>query len=129
MLVKWTSKMCPFHISKKTNLGTNYTLKNCINPALLCCKLLLNDSEKLRIKSKEPAYAHSPSPEPPPPPHLRKYTPYLEYWLPLAVTKTPPFLGLLRKSSQDYSPKIPPFPKKKGIHMRPHYAFEWGRAG
>ena len=61
-------------------------------------------------------YAHSPLPEPP----------YLGYWLPLAITKTPPFPGFLGKCSRDYGQKIPPFPEKTGIRMRPPYAFEWG---
>ena len=57
-------------------------------------------------------YARSPSPEPL---YLgEKIYPHLGYWLPLAIIKTPPFLGFLRKSSTDFTPKILPIPHACG---------------
>ena len=55
-------------------------------------------------------YARSPSPEPPI--SGKGYTPYLGYWLPLAIPKTPHFPGFLGKSSRYYAwlPKYPPPP-------------------
>ena len=53
-------------------------------------------------------YARSSSPEPP---YLGKRiytcTHVYGYWLPLAMTKTPPFPGFLGKSSRDYGQKYP----------------------
>ena len=51
--------------------------------------------------------------------------PYLEYWLSLAITKTPPFPGFLGRASRDYGPKYPPFPRKWEHPCGPPYAFEW----
>ena len=46
--------------------------------------------------------------------------PYLGYWLPLAITKTPPFLGFLGKSSRDYGLNIPPISQENGnTHAAP----------
>ena len=47
-------------------------------------------------------YARSPSLEPP----------YLGYWLPLEMTKTPPFPGFLGKSSRDYTAKKYPLSRE-----------------
>ena len=51
-------------------------------------------------------YAHSPS----------AVSPYLGYWLPLAITKNTPFPYFLGKSSRDYGQNTP-FPEKMGTPM------------
>ena len=70
-----------------------------------------------------------------PPSREKGYTPYLGYWLPLAVTKKHHtlfwvFLGNLPETT---GAKIPPFPEKMGIRMRPLTPglthSEWGGGG
>ena len=58
--------------------------------------------------------------------------PYLGYWLlPLAITKKTPFSGFSREIDlpETTVKKIPPFPEKMGMRMRPPHAFEWGGGG
>ena len=71
------------------------------------------------------AYARSPSPESPIS-RKRIYTPYLGYWLPLAIKINTPFWGLSQEIFLRVLPKIPPFPEKMGIRMRPPHAFDGG---
>ena len=68
-------------------------------------------------------YAHYPSPEPP---YLGKriskvIAPYLGYWLPLAITKTPLFL-VFSGNLPETTARNTPFPEKMGTRMRPPYA-------
>ena len=44
-------------------------------------------------------------------------------------TEVPLFRFCSGKSSRDKRPKIPPFPRKMGIRMRPHCTFELGGGG
>ena len=62
-----------------------------------------------------------------PPISGKGYTPYLGYWLPLAITKPPPFRIFSGNLPETTAQKYPPFPKKMGIYMRPPRAFG-GRA-
>ena len=89
---------------------------------------------------KTPYYGRGDTPAPPPTPiepwgylcsFLITETPYLGYWLSLAITKNTPFsrFSWAEKSSQDYGHKITPLPEKMGIRMRPPHAFEWGGGG
>ena len=54
-------------------------------------------------------YARSPSPEPPPPPPSgeKDITHYLGYWLPLALTKTPPFSAFSENLPETEAKKSP----------------------
>ena len=73
-------------------------------------------------------YARSPSPEPSI--SGKGYTPYLWYWLPLAITKNTPFSGLsVWEIFPRLRPKNTPFPEKMGIGMQRPHAFEWGGGG
>ena len=61
-----------------------------------------------------------------------RYTPYLGYWLPLAITQTFHFLWLSQEIFQTLCPKIPPpppLPENMGTCMHPPYVFKWGGGG
>ena len=58
------------------------------------------------------------------------YTPYLGYWLPLAVTKHTPSFGLSQEIFPRLKPKkYPLFPENMGTCMLHPYAFEFGGGG
>ena len=63
----------------------------------------------------------------------KKYTPYLGYWLPLAITTTKnrPFPGFLWNLPETTPPKYPLSRENEKMEkrMRPPYAFDWGGPG
>ena len=61
-----------------------------------------------------------------------RYTHYIEYWLPMQITKYTPFPIFFSESLPETMPKQYkqyPFPKKMGTHMPHPYAFKWGGGG
>ena len=75
-------------------------------------------------------YAHTPLPDNPPPLSREKdiqgYTPYLGYWLPLAITKKTPLFLVFSVNLPETTAKKYPLSRENGNSHAAPYAFEWG---